>query len=57
MWMPRTWVAKRCSEQEGLDLEGARVAAAALEEEGGAEDTEGEAEGVMGSKYMEQCSI
>ena len=43
--MPGMWVAKMWWDQEGLDLVGARTIS---EEEGGAEETEGEAEGVAG---------
>ena len=40
--MPGTWVAKRWWEHEGLELTRLRVAVAAMEEEGGMEETEGE---------------
>ena len=39
VWLPGWWVAKRWWYQEGLDLARARAA----EEEGGAEEPEGEA--------------
>ena len=42
--MPGTWVLKRWWEQEGLDLAGARAAAASEEEEGWSEDPEGRSE-------------
>ena len=47
--MPGTWVAKRWWGKELMDLAGARAAAAAAEEEGRAEEMEGEAEGVAGN--------
>ena len=43
------WFVKRWWEKEVLDLVGAREATAASEEELGAEETDGEAEGVTGN--------
>ena len=46
--MTGMWVAKRCREQEELDLRGARAAESAADKEG-TEDAEGEAEGEVGN--------
>ena len=50
------WVNKGRWDKEGLDLIGARAVAAA-EEEGGAEEREGEAEGVAGTYRRGLSSI
>ena len=46
--MPGIWVAKTWWEKKGLDLVEAQVATEAVEEEGGTEETDGEADLVAG---------